>query len=388
MENRSSRTLLLGGKVRRASDTLPERIGFGFDVATFGVAAPLTFIIHYDLQLRLARLVLFRIKGWGAKQKPSTPLADNKFHSGRKRYPIPEIAQLIAEADPYRERAPPDSRLSRESVSEGHDEADWPAAAPQVPAGLNGPEQTHDDHDDKAHGTDDPPNVRRPSLVLMIAMTGLALLGAAGALGYREIFGVSVVRTSPPIITAGNEPNKVAPGSDPAKAEKSGDARQGAVDTTGSIEKLVSREEQPVTIIPPKGTTSRAGEPPAHVAPAADPREPPPNAGTSQHLAAIPITPAEANNATTVTSPVLGDDYAVQVTSQRSEGGAQAALRELQAKYPNQLRGRKATIRRADLGAGRIYYRALVGPFASAEKAAKLCNGLKAAGGACVILKN
>jgi hypothetical protein len=28
-----------------------------------------------------------------------------------------------------------------------------------------------------------------------------------------------------------------------------------------------------------------------------------------------------------------------------------------------------------------IYYRALVGPFASAEKAAKLCSGLKAAGG-------
>ena len=31
---------------------------------------------------------------------------------------------------------------------------------------------------------------------------------------------------------------------------------------------------------------------------------------------------------------------------------------------------------------------ALVGPFASAEKAAKLCNGLKAAGGDCIIQKN
>jgi SPOR domain len=105
-------------------------------------------------------------------------------------------------------------------------------------------------------------------------------------------------------------------------------------------------------------------------------------------LAAIPMTPAEANSATAVASPVLGSDYAVQVTSQRSESGAQAAFRALQAKYPNQLRGRQATIRRADLGAGGIYYRALVGPFASAEKAAKLCNGLKAAGGDCVILKN
>ena len=62
-------------------------------------------------------------------------------------------------------------------------------------------------------------------------------------------------------------------------------------------------------------------------------------------------------------------------------------LRALQAKYPNQLRGRQATIRRADLGAGGIYYRALVGPFASAEKASKMCSGLKAAGGDCISQK-
>jgi hypothetical protein len=43
---------------------------------------------------------------------------------------------------------------------------------------------------------------------------------------------------------------------------------------------------------------------------------------------------------------------------------------------------------RADLGAAGINYRALVGPFASAEKAAKLCCGLKAVGDDCIILKN
>jgi SPOR domain len=44
--------------------------------------------------------------------------------------------------------------------------------------------------------------------------------------------------------------------------------------------------------------------------------------------------------------------------------------------------------RTADLGAAGVYYRALVGPFASAKKAAKLCSGLKAAGGDCIIPKN
>jgi cell division protein FtsN len=89
-----------------------------------------------------------------------------------------------------------------------------------------------------------------------------------------------------------------------------------------------------------------------------------------------------------VTDPALAQSYAVQVTSERSESRAQAAFRALQAKYPNQLGGQQSTIRRADLGAGGTYYRALVGSFASAEKAAKMCSELKAAGGDCVIQKN
>ena len=58
---------------------------------------------------------------------------------------------------------------------------------------------------------------RRRGLALMIAMTGLALLGAAGAFGYREMFGGSVLPTPPPTITASNEPHKVAP---PASSQK------------------------------------------------------------------------------------------------------------------------------------------------------------------------
>ena len=57
-------------------------------------------------------------------------MANNKFRSGRERDPIAELAQLIAEADPY-ERAPPDNRFRRETASEGRDEAPGvPARAP------------------------------------------------------------------------------------------------------------------------------------------------------------------------------------------------------------------------------------------------------------------
>ena len=78
----------------------------------------------------------------------------------------------------------------------------------------------------------------------------------------------------------------------------------------------------------------------------------------------------------------------MQVTSQRSEGEAQAVFRSLQAKFPGQLRGHKPIVRRADLGAKGVYYRAFVGPFASVEQAAGLCSRLKAAGGSCIVQRN
>lgn len=103
--------------------------------------------------------------------------------------------------------------------------------------------------------------------------------------------------------------------------------------------------------------------------------------------ATAPMATANAGGGAAA-APVPGGGYAVQVTSQRTEGEAQATFRALRVKFPNQLNGREAIIRRADLGAKGTYYRALVGPFASAEEAAELCSGLKAAGGNCIVQRN
>ena len=90
-----------------------------------------------------------------------------------------------------------------------------------------------------------------------------------------------------------------------------------------------------------------------------------------------------------MTAPVVtGGGYTVQVSSQRSEEEAQSSFRDLQAKYPNVLGGRAPIIRRADLGAKGIFFRTMVGPFASADEATELCSNLKAAGGACLVQKN
>ena len=80
-----------------------------------------------------------------------------------------------------------------------------------------------------------------------------------------------------------------------------------------------------------------------------------------------------------------GGAYAVQVASERSAAEAHASFRTLRAKFPNQLGGREPIVRRTDLGAKGIYYRAMVGPFASMEKAAGMCRTLKAAGCNCLV---
>jgi cell division septation protein DedD len=98
------------------------------------------------------------------------------------------------------------------------------------------------------------------------------------------------------------------------------------------------------------------------------------------------MTPAAPAETAPAASP--GSGYAVQVTSQRSEAEAQTAFSTLQAKFPSQLGGREPIVRRADLGDKGVFYRALVGPFASMEQAAGICSSLKAAGGNCIVQKN
>lgn len=112
------------------------------------------------------------------------------------------------------------------------------------------------------------------------------------------------------------------------------------------------------------------------------PLPPPPRMRTAL---AQPATPAP--EARSETAPSAGG-YAVQVTSQRSEAEAQAEFRTLRAKFPTQLGGHEPMVRRADLGAKGVYYRVLVGPFASSQEAAGMCSSLKAAGGSCIVQRN
>jgi SPOR domain len=402
-------------------------------------------------------------------------MAENNFRSDRGRDPIAELAGLIGQADPHGENAAANDGFREAGASHGCDELPQLPPAHQLPGYPNAPEQAYEPrehrHDDKAyqHADDEPYSAdnhyedeapragRRSSVVLVMALFGLAVVGTAGAFGYRATFGGSILPTLPPIVKASNEPS-IALTSSKSQANNSANASQAGAATTASAGKLVSREEQQVTIEPPKpaspvispipiakgqgsppdmstpvggqaapnqttpggvaaAANSQWPHPPAMAAPSTAPAAaapaPAPQVSseprkihtvtiradqsgvadvsaesTRAHVATAATALANANSAAAVAFSGSGGGYAVQVTSARSESKAQAAFRALQAKYPNQLSGRQPIIRRADLGAKGTYYRALVGPFASAEKAAGLCSGLKAAGGNCIVQRN
>jgi hypothetical protein len=140
---------------------------------------------------------------------------------------------------------------------------------------------------------------------------------------------------------------------------------------------------------PSAAAPAASGSQPLSLAPdsqgdvAATPAPPPAPTRSRAHTAVATTAPAGAAAETTASG-----GYAVQVTSQRSEADAHSAFRSLRAKYPNQLGGREPIVRRADLGAKGVYYRAMVGPFASMEEAAGMCSTLKAAGGTCLVQRN
>jgi hypothetical protein len=116
-----------------------------------------------------------------------------------------------------------------------------------------------------------------------------------------------------------------------------------------------------------------------------DPQTDAPAAAPRTRTAAAPPVAARAAPDATDTA---AEGFMVQLSSQKSEAEAQSSFRSLQAKFPNELAGMQPIVRRADLGSKGVFYRTMVGPFASAHEAGQFCANYKAAGGQCVVPNN
>jgi hypothetical protein len=310
------------------------------------------------------------------------------------------------------------------------------------------------------------PSRRRIVVMAIAGVAALAVIGTAGAFGYRALVGSSGSTKPPPVIKADTAPSKIVPATT-GKDAQSNKMITDRVNERGQSEKLVSREEQPmdrptavalsqsgpqvalgsgvvgsepkkvrtIAIHPdqPVGdagpssmsaaaapartapaSPSRTAAPPPPPKPAPDTADaedsapaaptraaPPPrqaaasgnaplslNPNAAPSRAAPAAAPARTASVAPQTASTSGAGSYVQVSSQRSEGEAQAAFRSLQGKFPDQLGGRQPHIHKVELGAKGTYYRTMVGPFANAGEANQLCSSLKAAGGQCLVQKN
>jgi hypothetical protein len=321
--------------------------------------------------------------------------------------------------------------------------------APQPDAAYaDDPYAYQDGYGDEAEQDQKP---RRGGMITVVAVLALAVVGTGGAFAYRTYMG-SPRGGEPPIIRADASPTKVVPapsGDGAAKvpdrmatsgAEKIVPREEAPVDVNAAARPLSPppNANPPTAAIAPPAAKPPAApaasgvlsgdEPrkirtlavkgdPADVAatpapkPAATPRPvpspaaaraPAPSPANANASANAPLSlspqgaqPAPADTRTRVAStnaaqatPSAGGSYVVQVSSQRSEADAQASFRALQGKFPSVLGSRAPLIKRADLGDKGVYYRAMVGPFASSEEAVQVCGNLKTAGGQCVVQKN
>jgi hypothetical protein len=388
-------------------------------------------------------------------------------------------AHDYADEQRYAPQHAPGQYSEADRVSSHYDDTTYHDTTYAAPA-QDGPEYNGPDYDDGATAEqhdeamyDDPPRARRRSgMLTALTLIGCAMVGTAGAYGYRT-YHASAGPSSAPVIVADKTPTKVVAASDAQSSKVIQDRVSDAV----PAERVVPREEQPVVLkvptppaVPP---VPAVPVPPANMAsiadlaaapPAAEEAPPPAAAAPAPPTAAVPAPPtaavpmpptapgSEPKRVRTVTIRADGSDgrpagatssvprttapapkaargaplqldpqqlsetttapapprpltppaprvasvppaggsggYVVQVSSQRSEAEAQASFRSMQAKYPSAFSGRSMIIRRADLGAKGVFYRALVGPFANAADAGHFCSSLKAAGGQCIVQKN
>lgn len=142
------------------------------------------------------------------------------------------------------------------------------------------------------HGDIDPPR-RGAGLATVVALVALAVVGTAGAYGYRTLSATPRPSGEAPIIKADTGPNKVLP-----PAAQSGDATGKQIQDRAPAgqggERLVSREEQPVDINAPGAQRSgpRIVFPPLTTNPAA----PPPGDTAAQQPSPRPPIAATPNS--------------------------------------------------------------------------------------------
>lgn len=321
--------------------------------------------------------------------------------------------------------------------------------APQQQTEYYGYDQTYQDQDFEQQYAEQPQPRRRGGMATAAVVLVLAVVGTAGAYAYRSLTG-SHHSGEPPIIKADAGPNKIVPngqnGNGKQIYDRVGDNNGGEKmvpreeqpvdvgnapqagprvvfppltqnaappapssvapntrptgpgvangtlngDAPRPVRTLTIRPDQPETAAAAPATTATAvpqAQIPAQRAQQVG-RAGAPLALSPQAPAAAPEPQSRVASLNPTTSTPSASGSYVQVSSQRSEADALSSFRVLQSKYAGILGSRQPVVRRADLGEKGVYYRAMIGPFASTEEATQFCVNLQSAGGKCLVQRN
>ena len=154
---------------------------------------------------------------------------------GRQTYggaPTPHVDPYQADREHYQE----DGHQEGQETQEAHESQE-----PQEAYDQDYAQQTDDDY----YYEDMPQPRRRLGVIAIAGVLALAVIGTAGAFGYRAVFGSSGSPQPPPVIKADAGPNKIVPAA-AGKDAQSNKLITDRVNERGQSEKLVSREEQPI----------------------------------------------------------------------------------------------------------------------------------------------
>lgn len=210
------------------------------------------------------------------------------------------------------------------------------------------------------------------------ALLGLLALAAAGWWGWQRLGG------GVPVIEADPRPFKVRP-EDP-----------GGLRVPNQSELILERPAQraqspaqagrPAAVAPPaespniEGLRAAVMPPPAAAPPAAAPAAPPPPAAATAMPAAAPTAPAAPRG-------MFGGQVTVQLGALPTAEAARAEWERLVRRLP-ELEGRSPAILRLDREGQPPLFRLRLGGLADQEAAARLCEQVRARGGACAVVRN
>src|SRR5262245_9510970 len=180
-------------------------------------------------------------EGLDARQPASTQRSSgDRFYSGRAT-PVEQSTRQLASDDSqnYGRQSYGSVPVTDEYFDQSQDEARYAANQGEYQQGAY--EQDATQYGEEEYYEEAPPPRRRCAVMAIAGVCALAIVGTAGAFGYRALFGSSTANQPPPVIKADAGPTKVVPASAGKDAQSSKLIAE-RVNERGQSEKLVDRK--------------------------------------------------------------------------------------------------------------------------------------------------